>query len=184
MKCMGLSSFSERPLNCLNCGAPLAVTGDEESVQCMYCGSVYTPPTGDAGVRLLGESSSRLCPVCAIPLKPAALSGHRLLYCGACEGMLVSMDDFIALIDQLRAERPVHGSVQTPPDRKALDRHINCPQCGRLMDTHMYEGPGNIVIDDCSQCCLDWLDKGELMRVVRAPDHAYPADQLRIEFPR
>jgi len=41
------------------------------------------------------------------------------------------------------------------------------------MDTHFYAGPGNIVIDDCARCELNWLDAGELMVVARAPDHAY-----------
>jgi Zn-finger nucleic acid-binding protein len=39
------------------------------------------------------------------------------------------------------------------------------------MDTHYYAGPGNIVIDDCPSCELNWLDAGELMTIVRAPDH-------------
>jgi len=41
------------------------------------------------------------------------------------------------------------------------------------MDTHYYAGPGNVIIDDCSQCFLNWLDHGELMRVVRAPDYSH-----------
>jgi Zn-finger nucleic acid-binding protein len=45
------------------------------------------------------------------------------------------------------------------------------------MDTHFYEGPGNIIIDDCSRCFLNWLDQGELMRVVHAPDHVYNQDR-------
>jgi Zn-finger nucleic acid-binding protein len=27
------------------------------------------------------------------------------------------------------------------------------------------------VIDDCASCELNWLDAGELMTIVRAPDH-------------
>jgi Zn-finger nucleic acid-binding protein len=41
------------------------------------------------------------------------------------------------------------------------------------MDTHYYGGPGNVVIDDCSRCFLNWLDHGELMRIVEAPDRTY-----------
>jgi Zn-finger nucleic acid-binding protein len=36
-------------------------------------------------------------------------------------------------------------------------------------DTHYYGGPGNVIIDDCSRCELNWLDNGELMTIVRAP---------------
>ena len=39
------------------------------------------------------------------------------------------------------------------------------------MDTHFYGGPaGNVVIDDCAACELNWLDKVELTRIVRAPE--------------
>ena len=41
------------------------------------------------------------------------------------------------------------------------------------MDTHFYNGPGNVIIDDCDQCELNWLDHGELMRIVRAPDYLH-----------
>jgi Zn-finger nucleic acid-binding protein len=37
------------------------------------------------------------------------------------------------------------------------------------MDVHPYGGPGNIVIDNCPHCRLNWLDSGEFFRVVRAP---------------
>ena len=40
------------------------------------------------------------------------------------------------------------------------------------MDTHFYNGPGNMIIDDCDTCELNWLDHGELMRIVRAPDYS------------
>lgn len=38
------------------------------------------------------------------------------------------------------------------------------------MDTHFYGGPDNVVIDDCPRCSLDWLDAGQPMRIVHAPD--------------
>jgi Zn-finger nucleic acid-binding protein len=41
------------------------------------------------------------------------------------------------------------------------------------MDTHLYGGGGNVVIDDCERCGLNWLDHGELDRIVRAPDREY-----------
>jgi Zn-finger nucleic acid-binding protein len=30
-----------------------------------------------------------------------------------------------------------------------------------------------VIIEDCEQCELNWLDHGKLMRIVRAPDHSY-----------
>jgi Zn-finger nucleic acid-binding protein len=157
----------------------LRLTENEESSRCEYCGTVYTPPRNDDGVRLLGESSKLACPVCAIPLESAALAGHRILSCTKCLGMLVSMNVFVALIEELRAAQQGRGSVQPAADRKSLERCIDCPQCHQRMDTHFYEGPGNIVIDDCSRCFLNWLDQGEMTRVARAPDHLYTENSYR-----
>ena len=54
------------------------------------------------------------------------------------------------------------------------DSKIDCPQCHRRMDTHLYGGPGNVVIDSCEECSLIWLDRGELMHIVHAPDDRIP----------
>jgi len=158
-------------MNCASCGAPLQLTEDDASLTCPYCGSLYTPPSSEDGVRVLGETSKLACPVCTFPLEEAALAGHRVRYCTHCMGMLVPMGDFVDLIAELHARRGGAGTVQPPINRNELQRHLVCPQCHQPMDTHVYEGPGNIVIDDCSRCFLNWLDKGELTKVGRAPDH-------------
>jgi len=156
-------------MNCPSCGAPLRLTENEESFRCEYCGGVYRPEENDDGVRVLGETSPMACPACAVPMFQAALSGHRITYCQQCRGMLVPMSDFLDIVEELHTQHPGHGRVQPPPDRKELDRRFACPNCHRPMDTHFYEGPGNIIIEDCSACGLNWLDAGELLRVVRAP---------------
>ena len=56
------------------------------------------------------------------------------------------------------------------PDWRGLDRSTKCPQCKQQMDTHLYGGPGNVIIDVCEACGLVWLDHGELERIVSAPD--------------
>jgi Zn-finger nucleic acid-binding protein len=38
------------------------------------------------------------------------------------------------------------------------------------MLSHLYGGPGNIVIDSCEQCQANWLDSGELRRTAVAPE--------------
>jgi hypothetical protein len=32
----------------------------------------------------------------------------------------------------------------------------------QIMDTHVYGGPGNVVVDNCPRCAVKWLDHGEL----------------------
>jgi Zn-finger nucleic acid-binding protein len=44
------------------------------------------------------------------------------------------------------------------------------------MDTHLYAGPGNVVLDTCETCGVHWLDRGELRRIAMAPDHHYVVD--------
>ena len=50
------------------------------------------------------------------------------------------------------------------------------------MDAHPYAGPGAVIIDSCSECCVNWLDHGELQRIVRAPDHHFAATLMATEM--
>jgi len=78
------------------------------------------------------------------------------------------MENFVAVIDAARAREEQSGTI--PPRRQAPgDRTIDCPGCHRPMLSHFYGGPGNLVIDTCERCHLNWLDPGELRRIARAP---------------
>ena len=142
-----------------------------ESFTCDYCGDVYLPEKNDDGVRVLETVSDTLCPVCQVPLAQAAMLSERFLYCTSCRGTLIPMPVFVTLVAELRARGTGAASIQRPPDRRELDRGIRCPRCGGRMDAHFYAGGGNVIIDDCSRCELNWLDAGELQAIGRAPDH-------------
>ena len=146
---------------------------DKECLVCEYCGNIHYPAVNEDGVRVLDEATSADCPVCAKPLSDAAISGQRILYCNRCHGMLIGMDVFMAVIEDMRSRRDATGDAAKQPDWKDLDRKLNCPKCGRQMDTHPYYGPGNVIIDDCENCSVNWLDYGELQKIVRAPDREY-----------
>jgi Zn-finger nucleic acid-binding protein len=136
-------------------------------------------------VRVLGEDTEEACPVCAIPLMHAIFGRERIRYCTRCRGMLIPMETFLALIQELKAEAP-GPCVPHAPDPRELKRHIDCPHCHQRMDTHYYCGGGSVVIDDCSKCFLNWTDHGEMIRIAQAPDHTY-REQLDPEpdpFPR
>jgi Zn-finger nucleic acid-binding protein len=157
-------------MNCPTCGAPLRLEEGKDHFVCAYCGGLHFPEKNDDGVRVLGEPSGLQCPVCADGLAAAALNGRRVLYCERCRGMLVAMGVFVELIDELRARRGGNGAIPHAAASGEVQRHTVCPQCHRTMDTHYYAGPGNIVIDSCSPCHLNWLDHGELQRVILAPE--------------
>ena len=155
-------------MNCPSCGAPLPLDPDEASLTCAYCKSIYFGQQDEEGVRVLDQAEGESCPVCQVPLMHAALRQERLRYCTRCRGMLIPMAAFLALVEELRAGSEGHLPPR-PADPKELARMLDCPACHRPMETHFYGGPGNVVISDCSPCCLNWLDHGKLMRIVRAP---------------
>jgi Zn-finger nucleic acid-binding protein len=157
-------------MNCPSCGAPLRLEDDKDFLACDYCRNICFPEKNEDGVRLLGEAAGLACPVCSVPLEHAALGGMRIFYCGRCRGLLVPMHTFVALLQDLRARQGGSCEIPHAVDRKGLERSLACPRCHARMDTHFYAGPGNVIIDDCSRCRLNWLDHGELMRIVRAPD--------------
>jgi len=159
-------------VNCPSCGAPLNLEGDQGVLVCDYCKSVFCPEKDDDGVQVLDEDSEEACPICAIPLVYAIFARGRIRYCTRCHGMLIPMEIFLTLVQELKAEAPGSG-VPHAPDPRELARHINCPHCHQRMDTHYYAGPGNVVIDDCSTCRLNWTDRSEMMRIAHAPDRSY-----------
>ena len=143
---------------------------------CDFCKSMHFPEPDAGGVRVLGEPAPQSCPVCGVPLLHAAIDRVRILHCGRCRGTLIPMGAFVLLVEELRARQNPSARPLPALDPKDLNRHIHCPRCGRPMDTHPYLGPGNVVIDSCSECEINWLDYGELMRIVRAPDREFPED--------
>ena len=69
-----------------------------------------------------------------------ALDHERILYCRRCRGMLIPMDIFAPLVDDLRSRRDVTSGIVHPLDTKALDRRVQCPDCRQDMDSHVYGG--------------------------------------------
>src|SRR5579863_4466910 len=135
-------------MTCPSCGAPMRLEANKDYLVCDYCGNVHYPDPNADGVRVLDEPSPLACPKCAIPLVHAAIGGQRILYCNRCHGMLIGMDVFLAIIEDLRSRREAVSDAARQPDWGDLDHHIRCPQCGETMDTHAYAGGGNVIIDD------------------------------------
>ncbi len=94
-----------------------------------------------------------------------------LLFCPQCHGMMFQMDAFPPVIEHLRSlrERP---AFLAPRDLADSERFLGCPVCGRGMDNHPYGGGGNVNVDTCEDCEVIWLDRGELHKIVAAPDFA------------
>jgi Zn-finger nucleic acid-binding protein len=160
-------------MTCENCGAPMRLERDQGLMICDYCASQAAPPTDEEGV-LAMEPTAHKCPLCEAPLANASIDSHELLYCTQCHGMLFDMEKFLPLVDVLREQR--YWSRSSPAQR-VFDaaRVLRCPLCGHEMDEHLYGGGGNMDVDSCEPCGVLWLDRGELSRIVAAPDR-YPRD--------
>ena len=164
-------------MNCPSCGAAMQLKADMTSFKCEYCQRVFLPEANaDDGVRGLGEPSGQNCPICSTDLVHATLDNIRICYCTKCRGMLVPMGALSALVDAVKGEKR-GGTIQPRADAADLQRKTNCPECHRHMDTHFYGGPGNVVIDSCENCCLTWLDGGELMRIAQAPEQQFESTE-------
>jgi Zn-finger nucleic acid-binding protein len=154
--------------NCVNCGAPVRIDQDGVAV-CDHCGTRQDPPISLQYVEVQNETST-MCPVCLAPLSTARLSGRPLLCCPRCYGMLLAMDLFADIIDAVRLREPSRLRTAPPLRGSPNDRTIRCPSCHIPMLAHLYAGPGNVVIDSCERCGVNWLDGGELRRIALSPD--------------
>jgi Zn-finger nucleic acid-binding protein len=137
--------------------------------QCSHCSTLVCPEPAADGVRVTGEAGY-MCPVCRQTLVRAVMDDREpIQVCQRCKGIFLARRAFVVTLVARRraADRP---SVIPPlGDRRELERRIACPQCGTVMLTDWYHGPGNIVIDTCEICDAVWLDAGEFGRVVDAP---------------
>ncbi len=157
-------------MNCPNCGAAMRVEAAKEALVCDFCQTFHFPEPNADGVRVLDEPVETACPLCQAPLVMAAAGGEILLYCGRCRGLLISMASFVEIVRTLRARYDQSAGKPEPLNPRDLNRRLRCPHCGESMHTHPYAGPGNIVIDNCPRCAVNWLDHSELRRIVRAPE--------------
>jgi Zn-finger nucleic acid-binding protein len=146
----------------------MRLSRDQGLMICDYCGSQAAPPADEDGVVAL-EPTSHDCPMCETALTSASLQSRDLLYCTRCHGMLFEMEKFLPMIDSLREYRYWSRSSQAPRGSDA-GKVLGCPMCKREMDQHLYGGGGNVDVDSCEPCGVLWLDRGELSRIVAAPD--------------
>lgn len=157
-------------MHCTNCGAPMVLVQDRDYFFCEYCGSFYFPQKSVDGVRLLEPLPYPInCPVCNEPLYRASINHYPALTCRKCRGTLMKQLLFGEVVQYLRSR--ARGPADRPRllSKEELARQVKCPYCRRVMETHPYAGPGNIVIDTCPNCFIIWLDYGEIRQIVDAP---------------
>lgn len=139
------------------------------SYECEYCRTIHVPAADEQGLRVSTETSHHTCPLCNLPLVRADLQGFPAETCPNCHGMLLIQEQYGKAVKFLRASARTPPVEPGPARLEDLRRAVSCPSCHQPMSTHLYGGPGNIVIDTCLKCSLVWLDHRELIRVLEAP---------------
>ena len=163
-------------MQCPACSGPSLLAPGKDYLRCEYCSTLHFPAPNADGVRVLEVTSEYPCPAChGLPqqLTKAAAGSVALDYCTRCHGLLISMGVFGVLLEELRSRHEMSEYAGTQPDWDSLRRKLKCPSCAAPMTAHPYAGPGAVIIDSCSACLLNWLDRGELYRIVRAPDRRF-----------
>ena len=150
-------------MNCPNCAAAgLELLPGRTHLRCPYCTSLVFPEPIDEGVVVLVDDHPLDCPSCRQRLVTGALEGERVGYCRGCSGLLLTNDHFARVVARRRECGQVRTVGTEPVDPRELRKTRSCPKCRRRVDTHVYGGGGNAVIDSCVRCRLVWLDAGEL----------------------
>lgn len=139
---------------------------------CDHCGHQQEAAAVGEELVTVGETA-RVCPVCSTRLSEGRLHGHPVLHCARCSGLLIDMNRFTTIIEAVRAHDVGPFRAVLPRRQNPGDRALNCPTCGQALVSHHYAGPGNVVIDTCSRCMVNWLDQGELRRIALAPDRSW-----------
>lgn len=155
-------------MNCINCGAPMVLVPDRDYFVCEHCTSFHFPKENDEGVRLLGQASDLNCPLCGRPLERGAIEGHMVKTCPNCRGILARRRAFAMIVQKRRAAQRVKDPFPKPIRDEDRERRLLCPSCHRAMDNHAYMGPGAVLVDTCGDCCLIWLDQGEMTIIEQA----------------
>ena len=154
-------------MNCPNCGAAMKLYVKRGYLHCQHCGTFHWPDESPEGVRALGAEAPLTCTVCGTRMEVAHVTGEIVLHCPNCKGLLSRQKDFPAIVRRIRARSK--ADVPRELNKAELERQIPCPVCGRVMHTHPYAGPGNVVIDVCGYCQVVFLDHGELSAIRDAP---------------
>ncbi len=160
-------------MNCKSCHNPMLQAHGQAHHHCPACNTFqFKSGFRDSQLPILpqGKQTDFQCPKCNLRLEVGLIYENiQVCFCGNCRGFVIPSQSLGFLINALRCEYTGPDDQPVPINPSELDVPAHCPTCWETMDSHPYYGPGNIVLDTCSQCQLAWLDHGELEKIVRAP---------------
>lgn len=164
-------------MECEHCGAQMVMLPNHGYLFCEYCGSFYFPKAalkkiakGEDIDVVITKPGDLQCPACRHRLSEALIDDDYPTWrCKRCKGILTNQEVFWEIVKHRRGTFEGRPDRPQPLNRDELKRKIACPQCGKMMETHPYYGPGQFVIQTCRFCQVIWLDYGEFRKAIRAP---------------
>jgi Zn-finger nucleic acid-binding protein len=92
-------------------------------------------------------------------MRPEIYLGIEVQRCPICKGMFMEKGDVRALLE--KEQGPVADDERFAPTSEVLDAMpATCPRCNQDMPYAV--APGDVTINQCSQCGAIFLDAGEL----------------------
>ncbi|MEZ5706379.1 MAG: hypothetical protein R3E56_14550 [Burkholderiaceae bacterium] len=101
----------------------------------------------------------------------ALAEGLPAYACEACQGQLLSLDDYRRWLDgspalpTLEEGQPEHGEAETIGNPSATPVR-RCPGCSQLMTRLLSAGMRDFRLDRCGPCQWLWMDAGEWASMV------------------
>lgn len=130
------------------------------------------------------EENAMECPVCKAPMVALELDQVEVDYCTGCGGVWLDSEELELLLDGAENRDRVLASLVADPTIAEAKRR--CPICDRKMEKVRVgkEEDQDVIIDRCKRNDGVWLDKGELLRVIRngSTSDENPVQKLLIDM--
>ena len=142
-----------RPRKCPNCSTIVA----PKERQCPRCKQHISLSFDGVSEKLTN------CPVCKIPIYPAAMAGFEILHCAECEGTAYKRE-MIMRIQPTDSKAIAIGEMErehvTPPYFEPRDKppFLICPFCGKKMQEKKM---GQMSVDICGKCGAVFMERGK-----------------------
>ncbi len=104
------------------------------------------------------------CPVCQKLMVEEDFGGVRVDVCKhGCKGIWFDWFELTKLDESNEGfGNALEEALNSPRVNDENRGRINCPKCGKPMQTHQYHSPKGVNVDECYVCGGFFLDSGEL----------------------
>ena len=109
------------------------------------------------------------CPSCMIEIMEIDLTGIKIKYCIKCEGIWLSENKLIYLLQNKKKFKKTINSL----NKTSIDnRNYSCPECEEKMENLVSNqknksSDSKLIIDACPQKHGYWFEKGNLLKFIK-----------------